>query len=616
MCGIIGVTSQQPVAPKLADGVRRLEYRGYDSVGLATLHDGQIGVRKGVGKVDEVDAKQNFLEALGNTGIAHCRWGTHGGITLNNAHPHLSPSGQVAIVHNGIIENYLDLKQQLESVGHTFVSETDTEVVAHLIENELTRLQEAGDATLKDAVASAATKLVGSYALGVIHADEPDTLVATRNESPLVVGFGKGEHLIASDVAAILAHTDTVVYLDNREVAVLTPGGCTITDVDGNTIDKEKHTIDWDMEAAEKGGYEHFMLKEIYEQPGKIADTISPRLRDHEVVFEAQSGITPEVLRGIDRVIFLACGTSWHAAMVGEFLFEELAKTPAEVEYASEFRYRNTPIPPGTLVVAMSQSGETADTNAALEEAVRRGTKTLAVCNVRGSSMTRIAHHTLYTHAGPEIGVASTKAFTTQLAAMYLLTIAMAQAKSVLNQQQIDTMIQGLRQAPLQVEQILDQNDHIQKIAKHFTSRSNAIYLGRGAHFPIALEGALKLKEISYIHAEGYPAAEMKHGPIALIDKQMPVVVIAPNDKLTYQKTLGNIEEVKARDGIVIAIATEGDETIPTLADHTIFIPESLYSMGPLLSVIPLQLLSYHVAELRGCDVDKPRNLSKVVTVE
>ena len=611
MCGIIGVVSAKPVASKLAQGVRKLEYRGYDSVGLATINQGKLAVRKGVGKVDEVDQHQNFDQAPGNNGIAHCRWATHGGITLSNTHPHQSPNGKVAIVHNGIIENYLDLKQQLQAVGHTFVSETDTEVIAHLIELELDNAD-----SLQQAVANATHKLVGSYALGVIYENEPGTLVATRNESPLVVGFGKEEHLIASDVAAILAYTDTVIYLDNREIAVLTADTCTIYDTDGSAIDKPKQTIDWDVEAAEKGGYEHFMLKEIYEQPGKIADTISPRLRDHEVVFEANTGITPEVLRGVDRVIFLACGTSWHAAMVGEFLIEELAKIPAEVEYASEFRYRNAPIPPGTLVIAISQSGETADTNAALEEAVRRGTRTLAVCNVRGSSMTRTAHHTLHTHAGPEIGVASTKAFTTQIAAIYLLTIAMAQAKSTLNQQQIDTMIQALRQVPLQVEQILDQNDHIQKIAKQFTSRQNAIYLGRGAHFPIALEGALKLKEISYIHAEGYPAAEMKHGPIALIDKQMPVVVIAPNDKLTYQKTLGNIEEVKARDGIVIAIATEGDEVIPTLADHTIFIPDALYSIGPLLSVIPLQLLSYHVAELRGCDVDKPRNLSKVVTVE
>ena len=611
MCGIIGVTSSESVAPKLADGVRRLEYRGYDSVGLATLDGAGICIRKGVGKVDEVDAKLDFAATAGTTGIAHCRWATHGGITQANSHPHLSPNGEVAIVHNGIIENYLSLKQGLQAAGHTFVSETDTEVIAHLIELEL-----AEGGTLGEAVGRAGARLVGSYALGVVWTREPGTLVATRNESPLVVGFGDGEHLIASDVAAILTYTDTVVYLDNREVAVLTPDACTVFDADHAPIQKQRQKIEWDLEAAEKGGYDYFMLKEIYEQPGKIADTISPRLRDHEVVFEAETGLTPEILRGADRVIFLACGTSWHAAMVGEFLFEELTKIPAEVEYASEFRYRNSPIPPGTLVIAMSQSGETADTNAALEEAVRRGTRTLAVCNVRGSSMTRTAHHTVYTHAGPEIGVASSKAFTTQIAALYLLNIAMAQAKGVLNAMQIDTMIHGLRQVPLQVEQILDQNDAIREIAKHFTSRSNAIYLGRGAHFPIALEGALKLKEISYIHAEGYPAAEMKHGPIALIDKQMPVVVIAPTDKLTYQKTLGNIEEVKARDGIVIAIATEGDTVIPTLADYTILIPESLYSIGPLLSVIPLQLLSYHVAELRGCDVDKPRNLSKVVTVE
>lgn len=611
MCGIIGVTSTTPVADKLADGVRRLEYRGYDSVGLATLDGDSIKLLKDVGKVDEVDAKVHFSTAPGTTGIAHCRWGTHGGITQRNAHPHLSPNGRVAIVHNGIIENFLELKQNLQAAGNVFASETDTEVIAHLIEREL---EAAGG--LAQAVARATKLLQGSYALGVICVDEPGVLVATRNESPLVVGYGQGEHYIASDVAALLPYTTTVVYLDNQDIATLTAEGCTIVDRDGKPASHDKHEIDWDVEAAEKGGFEHFMLKEIYEQPAKLTDTIKPRLRDHEVVFEPEVGLTPEVLRGVDRVIFLACGTSWHAAMVGEFLLEELARIPAEVEYASEFRYRNVPIPPGTLVIAISQSGETADTNAALEEAVRRGTRTVAICNARGSSMTRIAHHTLHTHAGPEIGVASTKAFTTQLAALYLLTIAASQARGTLNQNQIDTMIHGLRQIPLQVEAVLDTNAHIQQIAKQITSRSNALYLGRGAHFPIALEGALKLKEISYIHAEGYPAAEMKHGPIALIDKQMPVIVIAPKDKLTYQKTLGNIEEVRARDGIVIAIANEGDEIIPKLANHTIFVPETLYSLGPLLTVIPLQLLSYHVAELRGCDVDKPRNLSKVVTVE
>ncbi len=611
MCGIIGITSTRPVAAKLAQGVRRLEYRGYDSVGVATLADNGIELRKGVGKVDQVDAELDFASAPGITGIAHCRWGTHGGITQANAHPHVAPGGRIAIVHNGIIENFLELKEQLLAEGAQFLSETDTEVVVHLIERAL----KVAD-SLEEAVHVATAQIVGSYALGVVCLDEPDKLIATRNESPLVVGFGEDEHLIASDVAALLEHTKTVVYLDNREVAVLTPGSCSIFDPHGEKIDKPRHEIDWDVEAAEKAGYEHYMLKEIFEQPAKITDTIRPRLRDHEVVFEPDTGITADILRGVDRVVFLACGTSWHAAMVGEFLFEELAKVPAEVEYASEFRYRNTPIPPGTLLVAISQSGETADTNAALEEAVRRGNRTLAICNVRGSSMTRIAAHTIHTHAGPEIGVASTKAFTTQLAALYLLTIGMAQAKGSLSQQQIDTMIMGLREIPQKMERVLDQAGEIQNIAKQMTSRSNAIYLGRGAHFPIALEGALKLKEISYIHAEGYPAAEMKHGPIALIDKQMPVIVIAPQDKLTYQKTLGNIEEVKAREGTVIAIATEGDEVIPRLADFTIFVPETLYSLGPLMSVLPLQLLSYHVAELRGCDVDKPRNLSKVVTVE
>lgn len=611
MCGIIGITSTSRVAPKLAQGVRRLEYRGYDSVGVATLDGSDIELRKGVGKVDQVDSELDFNSAPGNLGIAHCRWGTHGGITRANAHPHLAPSGRVAIVHNGIIENFLELKQELLAEGHVFVSETDTEVVAHLIDREL----KVSD-SIEEAVHAATVHIVGSYALGVICIDEPHKLIATRNESPLVIGFGEDEHLIASDVAALLEHTKTVIYLDNREVAVLTPSQCVILDPHGETIDKPKHTIEWDVEAAEKGGYEHYMLKEIFEQPAKITDTIRPRLRDHEVVFEADTGLTPEVLRGIDRVIFLACGTSWHAAMVGEFLFEELGKIPAEVEYASEFRYRNTPIPPGTLVVAISQSGETADTNAALEEAVRRGNRTLAICNVRGSSMTRIAAHTVLTHAGPEIGVASTKAFTTQLAALYLLTTSLAQAKGALSQQQIDTMIMGLREIPLKMERVLDQAHEIQKIAKQITSRANAIYLGRGPHFPIALEGALKLKEISYIHAEGYPSAEMKHGPIALIDKLMPVIVIAPHDKLTYQKTLGNIEEVKAREGMVIAVATEGDEQIAKVADHVLYIPETLYSLGPMMTVLPLQLLSYHVAELRGCDVDKPRNLSKVVTVE
>ena len=611
MCGIIGITSTKPVAGKLTQGVRRLEYRGYDSVGVATLNGQAVELRKGVGKVDQVDRELSFADAPGLTGIAHCRWGTHGGITKNNAHPHLSPNGQIALVHNGIIENFLDLKQMLLDEGHAFLSDTDSEVIVHLIE----RAMQATD-SLEEAVRVASAQLVGSFAIGVVCVDEPGKLVATRNESPLVIGFGENEHLIASDVAALLEHTQTVVYLDNREVAVLAPESCTIYDPHGEPIDKPKNQIDWDVEAAEKSGYEHYMLKEIFEQPAKITDTLRPRLRDHDVQFTADSGITAEILRGIDRVIFLACGTSWHSSMVGEFLFEELGKIPAEVEYASEFRYRNTPIPPGTLVIAISQSGETADTNAALEEAVRRGNRTLAICNVRGSSMTRIAAHTMLTHAGPEIGVASTKAFTTQLAALYLLTIGLAQAKGTLSQVQIDTMIAGLREIPQKMERVLDQAHDIQRIAKQITSRSNAIYLGRGPHFPIALEGALKLKEISYIHAEGYPAAEMKHGPIALIDKQMPVIVIAPKDKLTYQKTLGNIEEVKAREGTVIAIATEGDEIIPKLADYTIFIPDTLYSLGPMMSVLPLQLLSYHAAELRGCDVDKPRNLSKVVTVE
>ena len=610
MCGIIGIISQEePVASRLTRGLRHLEYRGYDSVGLATLDDAQLTVRKDAGRVDTVAEALQFEQTPGSLGIAHCRWGTHGGITQTNAHPHVSQDGRVALVHNGIIDNQLDLREQLSKQGITFTSETDSEVVAQLIATHLTP-----GTSLADAVRQATRQLTGSWALAVISPEHPGQMVVTRHESPLVIGFGENEHLIASDISALLPWTRTIARLENHQTAILRPDSCNILDADGQPAHLTQELIDWDAEAAEKGGYHHFMLKEIFEQPARLVATLNDHLDGNTV--QLSHGLSDDILREINQVIFLACGTSWHAGIVGEFLLEELAGVQSFTHIASEFRYRHTPVGPNTLVIGISQSGETADTNAALEKARANGARTLAICNVRDAAMTRICDAALYTQAGPEIGVASTKAFTTQLMVLHLLTLDIARARKSLTPEQLHNHIEAMRQVPLQIESVLDQNDAIRQIGKQLTSRQHCLFLGRGVHYPIALEGALKLKEISYIHAEGYPAAEMKHGPIALIDSAMPVIVLAPADKLTYEKTLGNIQEVKTRGAQVIAVATEGDTTLPQLADHTLFIPPTHYSTSALLSIIPLQLLSYHIAELRGCDVDKPRNLSKVVTVE
>ncbi len=610
MCGIVGVVSSNDVNEKLFNGLSNLEYRGYDSVGMCFIHNNKFNIKKGVGKLEEVHRRINFLRFPGNAGLGHCRWSTHGGVTEKNAHPHADCKNKISVVHNGIIENYSELKEELSKKGHKFYSQTDTEVIAHLIEDNLK------DSRIEDAVRIALNRIEGSYALGILFADQQDKLIGARNESPLIVGIGKNENFIASDVPSILSYTNKIIYLEDKEIVVLTKNGFKIFDLNGTEKRKKIHTIKWSAEAAQKSGYKHFMLKEIYEQPRAIADTLNERLVNGNVVFEKEFKLTNEYLKKINRIVIVACGTSWHASLVGKFMFEELAKIPTEVEYASEFRYRHPILGKDTLVVAISQSGETADTIAALKEAKKYGVKTLAICNVMGSSITRISDGVAYTRAGPEIGVASTKALTTQLAVLYLLTILLAKLRKSLNENQVKDMINGIRKIPLQLQSVLDKDEEIMKFAQFFYNKHNSLYLGRGVNFPIALEGALKLKEVSYIHAEGYPAAEMKHGPIALIDESMPVVFIAPHDVYTYKKVLGNIEEVKARGGIIIAIATEGDKEIPKKAKHTIFIPKTLYTLSSILAAVPLQLMAYHIADKLGRDVDKPRNLAKSVVVE
>ena len=610
MCGIVGAISNRNVNEKIYNGLSNLEYRGYDSVGMCFISRKKFDIKKGVGKLEEVHKKVDFLKLNGNIGMGHCRWSTHGGVTEKNAHPHVDCKNRISVAHNGIIENYSELKEELIKKGHKFYSQTDTEVIAHLIEDNLKNCK------IEDALRFALKKIEGSYALGILFADQPNKLFAARNESPLIIGVGNNENFIASDVPSILSYTKKIIYLEDKEIAVLTNNSHKIFDLDGIEKRKRIHTIQWSTEAAQKSGYKHFMLKEIYEQPRAIADTLNDRIRNSDVVFEKDFKLTNEYLKRIKRIVIVACGTSWHAALVGEFMLEELAKIPTEVEYASEFRYRHPLIDKETLVIAISQSGETADTIAALKEARKYGVKTLAICNVIGSSITRIADGVIYTRAGPEIGVASTKAFTTQLAVLYLFTILLSKLKKTLSEEQIKSMIEGIRKIPLQLQSVLEEDDEILKCAELYHHKLNSIYLGRGINFPIALEGALKLKEVSYIHAEGYPAAEMKHGPIALIDKSMPVVVIAPHDIYTYKKVLGNIEEVKARGGIIIAIATEGDKEIPKKAKHSIFIPKTLYTLSSILAVVPLQLLAYHIADKLGHNPDLPKNLAKSVTVE
>ena len=610
MCGIVGVVSNSNVNEKLFNGLSNLEYRGYDSVGMCFINGGKFNIKKGVGKLDEVHKKVNFLKLNGNIGLGHCRWSTHGGVTEKNAHPHVDCKNKISIVHNGIIENYSELKEELIKKGHKFYSQTDTEVIAHLIEDSLK------DSRIEDAVRNALKKIDGSYALGILFANQPNKLIAARNESPLIIGIGKNENFIASDVPSILSYTNKILYLEDKEIAVLTRDIVKVFDLDGKEKRKKVHMINWSKEAAQKSGYKHFMLKEIHEQPRAIADTLNERIVNNSVIFEKEFALSDNFLKKIKRIVIVACGTSWHAALVGEFMLEELAKIPTEVEYASEFRYRHALLDKNTLVIAISQSGETADTIAALKEAKKYGIKTLSICNVIGSSITRISDGIIYTRAGPEIGVASTKAFTTQLAVLYLLTILLSKIRKALNEKQIKDMIEGIRKIPLQLQSVLDEDDEILECAELYYNKLNSLYLGRGINFPIALEGALKLKEVSYIHAEGYPAAEMKHGPIALIDKNMPVVVIAPHDIYTYKKVLGNIEEVKARGGIIIAIATVGDKEVKKRAKHVIYIPKNLYTLSSILAIVPLQLLAYHIADKLGRDIDRPRSLAKSVTVE
>ena len=608
MCGIVGYTGPRQAAPLLIQGLKRLEYRGYDSAGLALICDGRLVVEKSAGKISQLEAQIGQTLPPATTGIAHTRWATHGAPNTRNAHPHTDCTNTIALVHNGIIENAATLRAALVDKGHTFKSETDTEVLAHLVE-------EFYKGTLAEAVAAALREVEGTYGIAVISSREPDTVVAARLGSPLLVGLGNGENYIASDPSAILQHTRSVVYLDEGEMAVITPTSYRIMDRKEMPLTKAVSQIEWDLATVERGGYAHFMLKEICEQPESIRNVLRGHLLEEEGAARLGGlNLTDEELLGINRIVITACGTSWHAALVGEYLLEEIARVPVEVEYASEFRYRSPILDGHTLVIVISQSGETADTLAALREAKRRGARTLGLVNVVGSTIAREVDGGMYLHAGPEIGVASTKAFTSQIVALALLTLYLGRKRnlSILQGREI---VAALERLPEQLETVLKKQPEIEALAERFVRATNVLYLGRGYNFPVALEGALKLKEISYIHAEGYPAAEMKHGPIALIDELMPVVFIAPQDAV-YAKVQSNIEEVRARGGRVVAVVTEGDTAIRKLADHAIEIPKTLDMLTPVLAVVPLQLFAYHIAVRRGCNVDQPRNLAKSVTVE
>ncbi len=618
MCGIVGYVGSKDAGPLLMEGLKRLEYRGYDSAGLAVLNGDGLQIRKRAGKIGELRSHVAESPVVGTLGVAHTRWATHGAPTTENAHPLTDCTGEIAVIHNGIIENADVLRQKLEELGHEFRSETDTEVIAHLVE-------EAFDENLEQAVAAALTQVEGAYGLAVVSSRDPGKIVAARQGSPLLVGVsedGSGETFIASDVAAVLGHTRDVIYLEDGELAVLTRDGYQMLDMGDWSVDnaprpieKEVRRVSWDLETIEKGGYEHFMLKEIHEQPATIRDAMRGRLLEDEGTARL-GGLEQmsEALDEADRFILTACGTSWHSALIGEYMLEDIARISTEVEYASELRYRNPVIDEDTVVVAISQSGETADTLAAMREAKRRGATAMGIVNVVGSTIARETDGGVYTHSGPEIGVASTKAFTGQLTVLALLTLRMARRRglSILRGREI---VSALRALPRQVEQVLAQEDALREVAQVFAEADNFLYLGRGMNFPVALEGALKLKEISYIHAEGYPAAEMKHGPIALIDENMPVVVIAPTDSV-YQKVVSNVEEVKTRGGRIIAVTSEGNDELASKVDHLVTVPRTEEMLQPILTAIPLQLLAYHIAVIRGCDVDQPRNLAKSVTVE
>lgn len=612
MCGIYGYIGARESLPFLLEGLKKLEYRGYDSAGVATIDENRLFVRKCVGKIVDLEEELKQRPIGGQLGIGHTRWATHGRPSDENSHPHTSCSGDLAVVHNGIIENYLQLRRKLAEEGHHFASTTDTEIIAHLIEKHLKK----PGACLEDAVKLTLKDIEGSYALGIVYEGEPDKIVVAKKGSPLVIGVLDDEYFISSDIPALLKYTSQIIYLQDMEVATITKSGYKIQTVDGVEVARDISLISWDPESAEKGGYAHFMLKEIHEQPKAIRDTITGRVKvESSFIHFDELNFTEEEARKINRIVFTACGTSWHAGLVGEYLIEQFVKIPSEVEYAAEFRYRHPIVDENTLVIAISQSGETADTLGAVWEAKAQGAKVISICNVVGSSIARESHGVIYTQAGPEIGVASTKAFTTQLTVIYLFALYLAKKRGSMPLHDVQKMIADLIEIPDKLERVLLREPEIEAIAQKYCSATNALFLGRGKGFPVALEGALKLKEISYIHAEGYPAAEMKHGPIALIDKNMPVIVIALQGR-RYDKILGNIEEVKARGGRVIAIATEGDEFVSEKADEVVCIPVSTEALTPILAVIPLQLLAYYIAVKRGCHIDQPRNLAKSVTVE
>lgn len=615
MCGIVGYIGSREPVEILIDGLKRLEYRGYDSAGVAVVENGTIQLRRRAGKICELEEQLGREPVRGSYGIGHTRWATHGAPTEKNAHPHLSENGDFAVVHNGIVENATPLRKKLRERGHTFGSETDTEVLVHLIEEVYASGKEG--VTLERAVERALDQIEGTYGIAVVSTRDPGKIVVARLGSPLLIGVGEnGETFVASDAAAVIAHTRDVVYLDDGDLATITGDGYTVRRLEGEAVDREVSHLDWEIGEVERNGYPHFMLKEIMEQPETLRETMRGRLLEEAgaVRLGGLQGMDDE-LREVRRVVILGCGTSWHSGLIGEYLLEDIARIPTEVEYASEFRYRHPVIEPGTLVIAISQSGETADTLWALREAKQQGATALGVVNVVGSTIARETDAGVYLHAGPEIGVASTKAFTSQVVVMAMITINLGRLRGTLAPARAREIVRALSRLPDQVADILETDDALKALAEEYQRHRNFLYLGRGYNFPAALEGALKLKEISYIHAEGYPAAEMKHGPIALIDDDMPVVVIAPKDGV-YDKVRSNIDEVRARGGRVIAVISEGDKELFHLASHVIQIPQTHDALTPILATIPLQLLAYHVAVLRGCDVDQPRNLAKSVTVE
>jgi len=613
MCGIVGYVGPREATPIIVEGLKRLEYRGYDSAGLAVIQDGRIEVRRDVGKLTNLEKVLAESPVHGNIGIGHTRWATHGAPCPRNAHPHVDCRGEVVIIHNGIVENFLSLRKELTGEGHRFTSETDTETIVHLVEKYL-----AESSDLEEAVRRALKRIKGAHAVVVMSSREPDRLVAARlgNAGGVVVGFGEGEMFVASDMPAILEHTREMVFLEDRQMAVVTREGAEFTTLDGQPVVKEVYTVPWDPVSAAKGEYKHFMQKEIYEQARSITDTIRGR-----VDFEAgrvcldEIYITPDEAKAFERMFIVACGTSAYAALVGKFIIEALARIPVEVDYGSEFRYRDPLVNERTLVLAISQSGETVDTLAAMEEARRKGAKLLSIVNVIGSQAARMSDGVIYMQAGPEIGVASTKAFTASLVDQYLLALHLGKLRGLIDAARMKELVEDLAGLPNLVGQVLGDSNNYEALAAEYFKRENFLYLGRGINYPVALEGALKLKEISYIHAEGYPAGEMKHGPIALIDENMPVVAIATRDRV-YEKMVSQIEQVKARDGLVIALATEGDDAIADKADHVIYVPPTPPLLSPVVNVVPLQLLAYFIAVRRGCDVDQPRNLAKSVTVE